>query len=628
MKTKTRSSQSTQPKTIKRPEVTEQTSELSEEESGRRLSAIRVPSGSQSKDFGGRTHQRSPPSTQASGLMTPPQTSSSKIRDQAPSTASQSAKRSRNATSADESSGEEQQSRRRKKAASDKQDFLSIMQQMAAHSAALEEVSRYIWSPESKLNKVQSALIQRNLDAAERAAQEMSVKNSYLAGRCSVLTEGLGDGASILAGELKEMMPSTSPIVRAISQVQKGVQELQGQPSERRECPTKEDLITAVTELGGKVDKRHQELISLHKASYARIATSGKENTSEIDVTDIGDNEEVEWAQDRRRKLKKRATRNKQPNLDKNKQQNTYYKKAEENTDKDTQNTHIPKNLTSTTNRGEIKQPDDELELKKSKENDARLILVEVQEGVTSGDMLKKIKSKINPRENSIKIQDIRITAKGGIAIKAESLNDREKILTLPAFANGGFITRSAPQRLPRILVLRVSAELSREEVREQIKSCNNMGEEGTQISPLYTMPYGRKKGEKGQNEPPPAFVSWVVELSPKLWKATIDAGRLFLEFQSCKAKEFLEVTRCFNCQGYGHTAKACSVQSPTCGQCSGAHDTRKCTSTTNQCTNCEKIGAPSRHRAASLGCEAHRRAFIKLKASIDYGSEAQDRTA
>ena len=93
---------------------------------------------------------------------------------------------------------------------------------------------------------------------------------------------------------------------------------------------------------------------------------------------------------------------------------------------------------------------------------------------------------------------------------------------------------------MPRLLVLRIPSDMSRQDVKEQMEACNKFGEawDADALNPLYTIKYG----EGGKGAP---FVSWVVEMRPDAWKAAKEQGRVFIEFQSCRVKEFLEVTRC-----------------------------------------------------------------------------------
>lgn len=88
------------------------------------------------------------------------------------------------------------------------------------------------------------------------------------------------------------------------------------------------------------------------------------------------------------------------------------------------------------------------------------------------------------------------------------------------------------------------------------------------------------------------------------------------LDYQTCNVKNFLEVTRCFKCQSYGHITKVCPAETSTCGQCAAEHDTRECKSIIKSCVNCKKLGGESDHSAAAPNCEAHR-TLSELRAAM-----------
>ena len=90
--------------------------------------------------------------------------------------------------------------------------------------------------------------------------------------------------------------------------------------------------------------------------------------------------------------------------------------------------------------------------------------------------------------------------------------------------------------------------------------------------------------------------------------------GLCFLTFASNKIPDYVKVgyenvpvkpyaykpMRCFTCQKFGHTSSRCIDKDNkfTCGKCSGAHETTKCTETIFKCANC---GGP--HQSGSAEC-------------------------
>ena len=67
----------------------------------------------------------------------------------------------------------------------------------------------------------------------------------------------------------------------------------------------------------------------------------------------------------------------------------------------------------------------------------------------------------------------------------------------------------------------------------------------------------------------------------------------------SCRIEEFVQITRCFRCMGYGHIAAVCDLKDKNimvCGNCGLNHETKACkTEKSNfRCVNFEKHNKPN----------------------------------
>ena len=65
---------------------------------------------------------------------------------------------------------------------------------------------------------------------------------------------------------------------------------------------------------------------------------------------------------------------------------------------------------------------------------------------------------------------------------------------------------------------------------------------------------------------------------------------KLVMGISSCKVYDRRQIRRCFNCQKFGHLAAKCTTpRTPSCGKCSGDHNTKECTSINRGCINCKR---------------------------------------
>ncbi|XP_024085130.1 uncharacterized protein LOC112127872 [Cimex lectularius] len=257
--------------------------------------------------------------------------------------------------------------------------------------------------------------------------------------------------------------------------------------------------------------------------------------------------------------------------------------------------------------------------MRKAKEaaaNDTKLVFIDSREKMDSQEVLKKVKKIMNPRVTCIRIEDIRMTAEGGVAVKVEAPDDRQTLLANDALGQAGLNGRTPGNRNPRILILRVPKEIQPEDLSEQL--CVNNGQEEawerTNIRPLFTLKYGTGTREESPH------LSWVVEVDPRTWKDATTRGKVYLDYQACTIKDYTGVIRCYNCQLYGHVAAVCPKKDPVCGICADTHDTRQCPRETTRSIHCHRAGKDSSHHVGSLQCEAHARAIARAWCATDYG--------
>nr|CAI5860220.1 unnamed protein product [Callosobruchus analis] len=85
--------------------------------------------------------------------------------------------------------------------------------------------------------------------------------------------------------------------------------------------------------------------------------------------------------------------------------------------------------------------------------------------------------------------------------------------------------------------------------------------------------------------------VSFIIEVDPDVRKHILSRGYLFVSWQKCTVRDYVSVTRCFNCCRYGHIRKDCK-EKPVCSQCCGEHSFRECNSNTKKCINCAKFNS------------------------------------
>ncbi|CAK9834616.1 Uncharacterized 50 kDa protein in type I retrotransposable element R1DM [Anthophora retusa] len=116
---------------------------------------------------------------------------------------------------------------------------------------------------------------------------------------------------------------------------------------------------------------------------------------------------------------------------------------------------------------------------------------------------------------------------------------------------------------------------------------------------------------------------NWVLEVSKEAREFFSKKERLYVGWSSCKVQDHLVATRCYKCQGYGHTAKHCRSEKETCGHCAETgHNFKNCPNKGKAavCSNCKKMGKQSLHSVTGRDCPAYASAIDQILLRTDYG--------
>jgi hypothetical protein len=114
----------------------------------------------------------------------------------------------------------------------------------------------------------------------------------------------------------------------------------------------------------------------------------------------------------------------------------------------------------------------------------------------------------------------------------------------------------------------------------------------------------GNRNSDRGRSD----TTSWVVELHPGARAHFIKTGRVYTTWRCHTIRDFLLVSKCFNCQCFGHIEKCCSAPQQ-CGYCASTdHESRNCRhredKRAHKCANCTRSGIKdANHHTAENIC-------------------------
>lgn len=237
----------------------------------------------------------------------------------------------------------------------------------------------------------------------------------------------------------------------------------------------------------------------------------------------------------------------------------------------------------------------------------------------TSDETKTLVQKIISPEELKLHVRGFRKVRNGGVLISTETKGDIEKLRNLEKLASSGLNVEEPTKRRPRITVVGVPAALTEKEVFECIYEQNLADKfpNSSRESFMSTVKLSHKSGKKGLST-----CNFILEVPANIRKALIIQGRVYIDWTSYPVRDFTLVTRCFNCQQFGHAAKYCRESSPTCNHCGElGHSFKECTnkSTPPTCATCKRFKRKSDHRTGDATCPARKYAEDSYIHSIDY---------
>lgn len=254
-------------------------------------------------------------------------------------------------------------------------------------------------------------------------------------------------------------------------------------------------------------------------------------------------------------------------------------------------------------------------------------------EGKLDAEQLKtKVMSLIDPCKDKIRIKGVRKRGDGKISIETATEDDLRKIVENEKMKMEGLVVSRNGALNPKVVIYDVPRQMEQEKlagiVRVQNESLLGKLDKKVPVEKIIEefakefIPRFRIGAKEGP------LTNWVVEVSPRVRNILrrSDEIRLYLKWQSCKVYDYRGVTRCYNCQIYGHVAKYCIQKEKTCSFCSIiGHTVAECQSKKEgknpTCAACKKAKRKSDHSVNDKSCPAYKAALDRVIKRTDYGN-------
>jgi hypothetical protein len=231
----------------------------------------------------------------------------------------------------------------------------------------------------------------------------------------------------------------------------------------------------------------------------------------------------------------------------------------------------------------------------------------------TSADTKKILMSK-TPQELGIQAERVTMLRDNSVRIESRcpsvlKLGESETLKSLKLTAQP--VTKS----WPKIQIFDIQEDMTQEQLVELL-SDQKLPDSVPETFVRKCFKHGAKL-EQGQT-------TWIVEIHPAARQYLVNTGRIFSNWRAHKVRDFVVVTRCYHCQGFGHIAKHC-MSPKVCGYCSSTdHESKDCRhkgdAGKHRCINCLRFQVKDHsHHAASNECPIYKNRLQNIISETQY---------
>lgn len=203
------------------------------------------------------------------------------------------------------------------------------------------------------------------------------------------------------------------------------------------------------------------------------------------------------------------------------------------------------------------------------------------------------------------------ITTRAGKLIVKPQNKESADILKAISHKKPGVLNEDQPRR-PRVIIRNLDASISSEDIPTVIATQNP--ELGTSeelaseaINPIF---------KRGSRDAP--TINWICDIEPSRYHSLINKS-VFIGFYKCRVDRFEELTQCFKCLQFGHTAKRCNKPEEVCSHCAqSGHKVVNCPKKDEmpKCINCGGL-----HQGTDPTCSKRAITLANRQRRTDYGN-------
>ena len=237
----------------------------------------------------------------------------------------------------------------------------------------------------------------------------------------------------------------------------------------------------------------------------------------------------------------------------------------------------------------------------------------------TSSQVTKRIiKETVDPKALKLGVSKLKNLANNAVFVECNNTADRD--ILEKELGKIRSVTVERPKRkLPTLILKFVPKEVADAAIKDTVLQQNNLAH---LEDSLFNIKFTKSTFKDSRHV--------VIEVSSNLRRELEALQKIKLHWTVCKVEDFIVVTRCLKCVGFGHTTKFCQNQQK-CSKCAEDHHWRECNDQhPTRCVNCLKANSyihddskklNANHSVFSKECPRMRRIESVIISKTDYSS-------
>ncbi|KAF6203132.1 hypothetical protein GE061_003547 [Apolygus lucorum] len=229
----------------------------------------------------------------------------------------------------------------------------------------------------------------------------------------------------------------------------------------------------------------------------------------------------------------------------------------------------------------------------------------------------REIRSAVDPGSLGLNVKGVVPLGKDKLKITVSTMEQKEKLVHALRQKNFNLHEDRPRARSLMVRVHHVDREIPQEDIArlayEQNPWLRDVFKDVTDWSNEFVPSF--RKGKREFDD-----VIWVTRVTARVRELLVKRSFLFIGFDVCTVTDFIDITQCRKCLGFGHPEPKCKGEA-ACAVCAGGHKTSECTGAGRQkvCSNCKAVGLRyTGHSPSGMDCPIYKRVWTREMRAVE----------